>query len=33
MQTERFRIGVQYDGDLRRDFKSHSGTVKMTFNL
>jgi len=33
MQTERFRIGAQYEGDLRRDFKSHSGTVKMTFNL
>ncbi len=28
--SDRFRIAVQYDGDLRRDFRSHSGTLKMT---
>ncbi|MET3826255.1 hypothetical protein ABIC16_001948 [Sphingomonas sp. PvP055] len=33
MRTERFRIGLGYDGDLRRDFKSHAGTIKMTFSL
>lgn len=31
--SDRFRIAVQYDGDLRRDFRSHSGTVKMTVNF
>ncbi|WP_226016456.1 hypothetical protein [Novosphingobium sp. FKTRR1] len=31
--SDRFMISAQYDGELRRDFKSHSGTVKLTVNF
>ena len=30
---DRLRIGVQYDGELRKAFQSHSGTVKLTINF
>ncbi|WP_294329817.1 hypothetical protein [uncultured Sphingomonas sp.] len=33
MRTDRLRIGVQYDGELRNAFQSHSGTVKLTVNF
>lgn len=32
-RSDRLRIGVQYDGEIRDAFQSHSGTVKLTVNF
>ncbi len=32
-RSDRLRIGVQYDGEIRDAFQSHSGTVKLTINF
>ncbi len=32
-RNDRLRIGVQYDGEIRDAFQSHSGTVKLTVNF
>ncbi|WP_448662040.1 hypothetical protein ACG3SL_15330 [Sphingomonas sp. CJ20] len=33
MQNDRMRIGVQYDGELRSAFQSHSASIKLTANF
>lgn len=32
-QSDSFRIGVQYDGEFRRAFQSHTATVKLRYNF
>ena len=29
----RVRVGFEYQGDLRRDFQSHTGSVKLTWKF
>uniref|UniRef100_B0T4N4 Outer membrane autotransporter barrel domain protein n=1 Tax=Caulobacter sp. (strain K31) TaxID=366602 RepID=B0T4N4_CAUSK len=33
VQNERLRVGVQYDGELRRAFQSHSATVELRYRF
>ena len=32
-RSGQWKIGVEYQGDIRKDFQSHTGALKATFNF